>query len=379
MGSPKDQGFRRAPAATTCGGIAAPCGIARFRRDATTQRDLGAPTDTVPDLELVDITASGMTVRWTQVDDGTGEPARYRVKFAESPIDYSEAEVACTFLGDEIGTEATCPLDGIIPGTTYDVQLVSFRVEGVLWMGNVRSNVATGTTDTSSVGVVDDLEVVTARFGGEAQGGVVAVQWTQVHDGTGQPASYRLRYDAPLDDWKDGEIACERTMQGTQIGGGMSCRVEGLLTGTVYDFQLMSFRQENGVWVSAEYSNKVIAVISDGFPPHVEDLRIVDVGSTSLTMRWTQINDGSAAPDASHPAWYRVKYAPTPLTDWASAAVGCEPTIQGEDVGSDLTCTITGLEPGTEYDIQLKSFWVEEGIWQDARFSNIATGTTAPG
>jgi hypothetical protein len=270
----------------------------------------------VSDLEIVDITASGMTVRWTQVDDGTGEPARYRVKFAESPIDYSEAEVACTFLGDEIGTEATCSLDGIIPGTTYDVQLVSFRVEGVLWMGNVRSNVATGTTDTSSVGVVDDLEVVTARFGGEAQGGVVAVQWTQVHDGTGQPASY---------------------------------------------------------------SNKVIAFISDGFPPHVEDLRIVDVGSTSLTMRWTQINDGSAAPDASHPAWYRVKYAPTPLTDWASAAVGCEPTIQGEDVGSDLTCTITGLEPGTEYDIQLKSFWVEEGIWQDARFSNIATGTTAPG
>lgn len=100
----------------------------------------------VTDLAIVDSSPPTLTVSWTQVDDGTGEPAKYRVKYAAPPIDWEEAATACTIDGDAIGAELSCEVTGLAPSTTYDVQLMSYRTVDGVWQGAVYSNVATGET-----------------------------------------------------------------------------------------------------------------------------------------------------------------------------------------------------------------------------------------
>jgi hypothetical protein len=223
---------------------------------ASTTGDAGAIK--VTDLSVTGVSSSSITVRWTQIDDGTGHPARYRVKYALPPISYPTAIRACTIRGEEIGAELSCTIDDLDPGTTYDVQLMSYRLEDGVWADAEESNVVTATTEGSAgKDEVDDLRVVSSSFSsGTAQ---VRLEWTEIDDGTGNPASYRLRYGAPLDDWKTGTIGCERTITGTQVGSPMACTVTGLAPGVRYDFQLMSFRVEEGAWANARFSNRTSA------------------------------------------------------------------------------------------------------------------------
>ena len=206
----------------------------------------------VDDLRVSESTASTMTVRWTQVDDGAGAPARYRVKYASRPIDWSSAEHGCDVTGVEIGAEATCTIEGLEPGSSYDVQLMSYRVQGTAWKGAVYSNVATGETATSGgtdAHAVGDLAIV------QPTDSTFAVRWTQVDDGTGGPARYRVKYATPPIDWSSAEHGCDVT--GDQIGAEASCTIEGLDAGTTYDVQLMSYRLAEGTWTweSAARSN----------------------------------------------------------------------------------------------------------------------------
>jgi len=92
-----------------------------------------APPATVPSgaviqgLQVSSVTGSSIAVRWTQVDDGTGEPARYRIKHAVAPFDWESAAIGCDHVGDEIGAEATCVIDDLAPNTVYDIQLMAYR------------------------------------------------------------------------------------------------------------------------------------------------------------------------------------------------------------------------------------------------------------
>lgn len=111
-----------------------------------------------------------------------------------------------------------------------------------------------------------------------------------------------------------------------------------------------------------------------GEPPSAEavtDLEVVRRTSSTIRLRWTQVDNG-----VGDPAWYRVKYAETPLEDWKDATIGCRRTIRGNDIGDEIRCTVSGLDPDTRYDFQLMSFRVEDGRWVGAVFSNVATGET---
>lgn len=102
----------------------------------------------VVDLAVVDLTTTALTVAWTQVGDGTGDPAWYRVKYATPPIDWDLAATGCesTIRGDAVGEPISCVVDGLEPGTAYEVQLMSHRSQGGRWKGAVYSNVAEGRT-----------------------------------------------------------------------------------------------------------------------------------------------------------------------------------------------------------------------------------------
>lgn len=210
----------------------------------------------VSDLTAMTESESILILRWTQVDDGTGNPAFYRLKYAESPLrDWKSAATLCDLRGSRIGEAMTCGISGLKPGTSYDFQLMSFRYQDRRWVGAEYSNIATGTTYPLSV---DDLEVVGATAS------TLTLRWTQVQDGRGEPAFYRVRFGSPLDVWKEGTIGCDREIRGTEIGAEMTCTVEGLDPGTSYELQLYSYYyDDDGKWALPRASNKTTGTTVD--------------------------------------------------------------------------------------------------------------------
>lgn len=344
-------------------------------------------SDTVDDLAVVATTGSTVTLRWTEVDDGTGDPALYRLKYGSSPIDWGAATVGCdsTLYGVEIGASMDCSVTGLESGLSLDFQLMSYRLVNGAWQGAAYSNIVTGETNAPGAGgaeplngnaaAVTDLSVTTTSATS------VTLTWTQVDDGMGQPASYRMKYGPNPIDWPNATIGCDRTIAGDAIGASVSCTVTGLESGIAHDFQLMSYRLVNGAWEGAVYSNVVNAAATDvvvgdpqsptGDAGTVGDLTIVDRTESSLSLRWTQVHDGAGAP-----ASYRVKFAAPPIA-WSAATVGCEPTLVGDQIGTPMSCTVTGLSGGTTYDVQLMSYRSVNGAWEGAVYSNVATGATS--
>jgi hypothetical protein len=97
-------------------------------------------------------------------------------------------------------------------------------------------------------GGVPDLAV------SDADESSVELTWTHVDDGTGMPANYRVKYSTPPVVWSQGSKGCDLKPEGP-VGTSVSCTVEGLDAETDYEFLLMSYRVEEGVWAGAEYSN----------------------------------------------------------------------------------------------------------------------------
>jgi hypothetical protein len=204
----------------------------------------------VTDLEVAAITDSSVTLAWTEVDDGTGRPATYRVKYAEPPISWSNGLIGCDRAGVSVGSRISCTVGGLSKATPYDFQLMSYRVASGSWAGAVYSNVASGATRASAAAGVTDLAVVSST------GSTLELRWTQVDDGTGRPASYRVKYATPTwSGWGSAVIGCGRNLTGTAVGAPMTCTIEGLGPDKGYEVQLMSYQSVDGVWVGALSSN----------------------------------------------------------------------------------------------------------------------------
>jgi hypothetical protein len=107
----------------------------------------------------------------------------------------------------------------------------------------------------------------------------------------------------------------------------------------------------------------------------VSNLRVTATTSTSLTLTFTEVQDGTGAA-----AKYDVRFA-TPTINWGSAASvtagTCTTPVAGTTVGASKSCTITGLTNATQYQVQLVPY--RGTLGQGAIFgplSNVATGTT---
>ena len=101
-----------------------------------------------------------MTLSFTEVNDGTGQPAQYDVRFAIAPLTWSTApDVArgtcrVPMTGTVIGARRSCTVLGLAAATSYQFQLVSFR--GTLNVDAVfggLSNVVSATTPVSTAPV----------------------------------------------------------------------------------------------------------------------------------------------------------------------------------------------------------------------------------
>jgi len=213
----------------------------------------GAPAQ-VTDLAAAAMTDTSATLTFTEVDDGLGAPASYDIRVAPAPLTWggtapSVTRGTCTtpVAGTAIGAMRSCTVLGLVTGTAYQFQLVSYR--GTLRVNATfgpLSNVASGTARTpvpvGTPGTVTDLVVA-----GKADTSIT-LRFTEVNDGSGQPASYDIRGVAGSTlSW--GATApsvtrgtCATPVPGTAIGTVRSCTVFGLTASTTYSFQLVAFR-----------------------------------------------------------------------------------------------------------------------------------------
>jgi hypothetical protein len=126
---------------------------APLRTDLTT-----TSPGTVSDLRVTAASDTSVTLAFTEVGDGTGQPASYDVRYAVHPISWGSApsvsrgSCATPVAGVAIGSTHSCTVLGLAASTSYDFQLVAFR--GTLNVNAVfggLSNIANTTTAASTV------------------------------------------------------------------------------------------------------------------------------------------------------------------------------------------------------------------------------------
>lgn len=112
-----------------------------------------SPPGTVSDLATSGATDSSTVLTFTEVNDGSGAPASYEVRYATGTISWGTAAPAVAgtcgspLAGTSIGNKRSCTVSGLTAGTSYQFQVVAFR--GSLNQNAVfgaLSNVATGAT-----------------------------------------------------------------------------------------------------------------------------------------------------------------------------------------------------------------------------------------
>ena len=92
----------------------------------------GSP-GTITDLAVAAVTPGSVTLSFTEVDDGTGQPAQYDVRYAVAPMSWGAApsvtqgSCATPVSGTTIGADRTCTILGLTSGTRYQFQVVAFR------------------------------------------------------------------------------------------------------------------------------------------------------------------------------------------------------------------------------------------------------------
>ena len=113
---------------------------------------------TVTDLAVVGVADTGVTLAFTEVNDGTGLPASYNVRYQVGTITWGSTATSVTrgtcaspLAGTAIGAKRTCTVLGLTPATAYQFQLVAFR--GTLNLNAVfggLSNITGATTAPST-------------------------------------------------------------------------------------------------------------------------------------------------------------------------------------------------------------------------------------
>jgi hypothetical protein len=127
--------------------------------------------------------------------------------------------------------------------------------------------VVMATTPPDAPGTVTDLAVETRSDNS------VTLGFTEVADGTGQSATYDVRYARnPSGGWASAtEVThgtCSTPVAGTTIGAHRRCTVEGLSPGTTYDFQMVAYRGTlNQDAVFGGLSNVATGTTTSSIPP----------------------------------------------------------------------------------------------------------------
>jgi uncharacterized protein YjdB len=121
----------------------------------------------VTDLAVTSATDSSIALSFTETSDGSGQPAKYYVRYAPTPINWGTATTAtrgtCAspLAGSTVAGQRSCTINGLNAATAYDFQVRAFRTltgQDTLFGG--LSNI--GKTTTLAVGIVAVASIVVA-------------------------------------------------------------------------------------------------------------------------------------------------------------------------------------------------------------------------
>src|ERR1035437_10012619 len=102
------------------------------------------------------------------------------------------------------------------------------------------------------------------------------------------------------------------------------------------------------------YVPPVVSPTATPNPATVTNLSVAGVSTGSVTLTFTDVNDGTGVP-----AKYDIRFAPGTISWGSAASVGsgtCTSPMSGTSIGATRQCTVTGLTAGTAYQFQLVSF-----------------------
>ncbi|MBI4503580.1 MAG: Ig-like domain-containing protein [Gemmatimonadetes bacterium] len=309
---------------------------------------------TVGDLSVTSATDTSVTVTFTEVANGLGEPASYDIRYAANSISWGSAtsvsrgSCASPLAGSSVGSKRSCTVTGLVAFTKYALQLVAFR--GTLNLNAVfggLSNVAAGATNaplppvasvavapanaTDTIGKSLQLTATVLDAAGNVLTGAV-VAWSSSDTNV-------VRVDAG-------------SVRGTAPGSATVTASSGGKSGSA-----------------------TIQVVPTA-PGVVSDLAVSGVTDTSITLAFTEVSGGDGLG-----ASYDVRYATRPITWWLAPSVTrgtCATPVSRTAIGARRTCTILGLNAATAYEMQMVAF--RGTLNQNAVFgplSNVAGSTTA--
>ena len=151
--------------------------------------------ETVTDLSVAAVTAGAITLSWTQVDDGSGNPARYALRFGEPPLVWeTAASTEVSIDGTAIGSPMDYTFTDLSPATAYEFRVVAYRgTIGVDAELGAVSDVASASTEAPSG--VDRVTVIPGSLYLTALGGESQLHATAL-DASGEPVESDFRWQS---------------------------------------------------------------------------------------------------------------------------------------------------------------------------------------
>ena len=243
----------------------------------------GAPTG----LQVVSTTTSTVDLSWTApADDGNGAIEAYNVYRCDEPctLDANDHWIAWVTAGttftdtrEDTGPEAggTSPVD---PGTTYRYVVAAYRGSEGDW-----SNQVTATTPNAAPPSAPTGLKATAASATE-----ITIGWTApADDGIGALEAYNV-YRCTVPCVLDGNDWVAWVTAGTTYSD------TAVTAGTTYRYAVAAYRDSEGAW-----SREMTAVAqAPTTPESPTGLRVADTSDTSVTLRWSPLDDGGGTPEA---------------------------------------------------------------------------------
>src|SRR5947209_5886031 len=294
-------------------------------------------------------------------------------------------------------TVATVPVAAVAMSPATAAVLVGATVQFTATLLDAAGNVLSGRSVTwastgpavatvSSTGLVTGVApgavTITATSEGQTGSAAVIVNPVPVASVSVSPVSAGIEVGQPVQFTATPLDANGTPLSGRSITWASSApavaavSTGGLVTGVAAGTATITATSE-GQGGSAAITVTVPASTSPGT---VTDLAVAGVTETSVTLSFTELDDGTGAP-----ANYDVRTAVgSTLTWWlANGALNkngtCASPMAGTAIGTKRACTVVGLVAGTTYSFELVAFRGTLGV--NAVFgglSNIATATTSP-
>ena len=296
----------------------------------------GAPTLTRGNTQL--------SVSWSAPSNSGSAISDYDVQYCEHKPNASQNANDCTkssgtwteWNSSNTSTTRSATITGLTNGAEYYVQVRAQNAAGNgSWSSSRKATPATKPSTPSPTVSAGHRQLV--------------VSWDAPSDGGDDISDYDVQYKkSSVSTWTNANHS----------GTGTTKTISSLTNGTEYDVQV---RATNSVGDSA-WSSSV-----SGTPdqvPRKPSKPTVTRGDQQLSVSWSApTNNGTDITD------YDVQYKKSTDSDWTSHSF----------TGTGTSTTITGLDNGTKYDVQVRAENdAGEGAWSDSRKATPATTPSAP-